>query len=93
MKMYVSYDLVTTLHYKKYSEGLGTKQLKMEFPQIVQDKDLRKFVSQIKDYIVFIVEIHFNTNISNTYCGKKLEAWQILQHVSMQCCSTMIYHL
>ena len=48
MKMYVSYDLVTTLHYKKYSEGLGTKQLKMEFPQIVQDKDLRKFVRQLK---------------------------------------------
>ena len=48
--------------------------MEVEFPQIVQDKDLRKFVSQIKDYIVFIVEIHFNTNISNTYCGKKLEA-------------------
>ena len=48
MKMYVSYDLVTTLHYKKYSEGLGTKQLKMEFSQIVQDKNLYKFVSQLK---------------------------------------------
>ena len=47
-KMYISYDFVITLHYKKYSEGLGTKQLKMEFSQIVQDKNLYKFVSQLK---------------------------------------------